>query len=263
MLLGSYTTSVTREHAMRRKGFTLIEMLVVCAIMSVIAGILFPAFSATREAGRRTACLSNSHQLTCALLLYAQDYDEVLCPVNTGSVDGSHYQSNIQRWPNLVYSYCKNTAVFVCPTAPFPFVPPTKAKPVSYADGSYGINQAYWAGSFIKAQTATPPSGHPLAAIYDAAGTVYLADGGGYMSFCWGDSRPRSAPQLYLNMNPPVLGSPNYTHDGTTGRYSINGRHAGGAVFTFCDGHSRWMRLEMAARTNKNGIMPIFTIEND
>src|SRR6476620_477935 len=65
------------EHVvMRRKGFTLIELLVVIAIIVILAGILFPAFAATRRAANNAACISNLKQVGMAVSMYSQDYDE-------------------------------------------------------------------------------------------------------------------------------------------------------------------------------------------
>lgn len=59
-------------------GFTLVEMLVVLAIISVLAALLLPTLNKAREAGRSTACLSNLRQIGLALQLYVQDYNNRL-----------------------------------------------------------------------------------------------------------------------------------------------------------------------------------------
>src|SRR5215218_322164 len=59
-------------------GFTLVELLVVIAVIVIIAGILFPSFQQARQAAQRTSCLSNLRQLAHAHLMYVQDCDDTL-----------------------------------------------------------------------------------------------------------------------------------------------------------------------------------------
>jgi len=65
---------------MRPRGFTLIELLVVIAIIATLAAILFPVFSRARAKARQNSCLSNQKQVSLALLMYADDWDEMLPP---------------------------------------------------------------------------------------------------------------------------------------------------------------------------------------
>ena len=46
--------------------FTLIELLVVIAIIAILAAVLFPVFAQAREEARKTACLSNTKQISLA-----------------------------------------------------------------------------------------------------------------------------------------------------------------------------------------------------
>src|SRR3989440_7237437 len=65
---------------MNRKAFTLIEVLVVIAIIAILAAILVPVFAQAREAARKTSCLSNTKQIGSAYMMYVQDYDEHFPP---------------------------------------------------------------------------------------------------------------------------------------------------------------------------------------
>jgi prepilin-type N-terminal cleavage/methylation domain-containing protein/prepilin-type processing-associated H-X9-DG protein len=67
--------------------FTLVELLVVLAMISVLAGLLLPAFSKAKEAGRATACLSNLRQIGIALQLYTQDNNNRLPIMRDRSFD--------------------------------------------------------------------------------------------------------------------------------------------------------------------------------
>lgn len=89
--------------SIRKTGFTLIEVLVVIAIISILAAILFPVFARARENARRTSCLSNQKQIGIAVMQYLQDHDE-------------RYMHNHGRWVDAVQPYIKNRQVFRCPS---------------------------------------------------------------------------------------------------------------------------------------------------
>jgi prepilin-type processing-associated H-X9-DG protein len=55
------------------KGFTILELLVLLAIIALVMTILMPSLSQTHERAKRTACAANLHGIVQALYLYAQN----------------------------------------------------------------------------------------------------------------------------------------------------------------------------------------------
>jgi prepilin-type N-terminal cleavage/methylation domain-containing protein len=63
---------------MARKGFTLVELLVVIAVIALLMGILMPALSRARQLAYRVVCGANLSGVGKAMLVYANDYDDKL-----------------------------------------------------------------------------------------------------------------------------------------------------------------------------------------
>ena len=63
---------------MKRKSFTLLEMLVVIAIMCILVALLGPAYAQVRATASLTKCLNNKKHLAAAMALYANENDGVV-----------------------------------------------------------------------------------------------------------------------------------------------------------------------------------------
>ncbi len=61
-----------------RHAFTLIELLVVIAIIAILAALLLPSLASAKQAGRKTACLSNLRQIGLAIQSYAAESDGLI-----------------------------------------------------------------------------------------------------------------------------------------------------------------------------------------
>jgi len=82
-----------------RAGLTLLELLVVVAIIVILAALLFPVLSRAREAGRKAACLSNLRQIGLAFALYVDDWDGSFPNTN----DPYLWMGRRWRWPLQPY----------------------------------------------------------------------------------------------------------------------------------------------------------------
>lgn len=136
--------SRTEYMAPQRAGFTLVEMLVVVALVTILVGVLAPVAVQSRNRARAAACVSNLRQLAAAVSVYGQDWSDALPRLSGSPFAGSAQSAN---WADgssatelraVLLSYTKNTGIFRCANdngAPeFGF--PTSDGPVSARCGS-------------------------------------------------------------------------------------------------------------------------------
>ena len=100
-----------RPPSAARRPFTLIEMLVVIAIISILAAMLSPSLRKSLDRARDIACMSNLRQIGIGHGIYAGDYNGRLPP--TGIVgSGAAYNFNIGKgigWDDALWESLSNT----------------------------------------------------------------------------------------------------------------------------------------------------------
>lgn len=104
----------------RRRAFTLIELLIVIAIIALLIGILLPALAAARRAGRATVCLNSQRQSAIGMHTYAGDNKEAVIPSynmsdTTGANPCDGWAPILDRDGYIAGGVQTKNTVFYCP----------------------------------------------------------------------------------------------------------------------------------------------------
>lgn len=242
---------------MKPRAFTLIELLIVIAIIAILSAILFPVFFEAREKARSTACLSNLKQLGLAYAQYEQDYDETV-------VDGSVSSGCGAGWAGEIYPYVKSAAVFVCPDDVTP------GDVVSYAINSNLVlyNTQNRPVPAIISQMTMPSKTVLLFEVTNSSGySVMTPQSDNQDSPCGCGANYSTSPTKPLSghnqglaatdlkyatgvfANSPAVSSNSAPYDNNpnditpTNSYFISssGRHQNGSNFLMADDHAKWL----------------------
>jgi type II secretion system protein G len=137
-----------------QRGFTLIEMMIVVAIIAILAGILVPNFVRARAQAQTAACEANLKEIATALELYETDNDKYPSSntLNASDTDLQPYLKQIPvdpaAGPSVYYTYtvtngATSTAAYtiVCPGSHDPgtlqnMTPGTTDTHIQYTSGA-------------------------------------------------------------------------------------------------------------------------------
>ncbi|MDY7009763.1 MAG: type II secretion system protein [Planctomycetota bacterium] len=227
------------KFSFRRGGFTLVELLVVVAIIALLVSILLPTLGRAKEQARIVSCMSNLRSLGLSFAFYSNENNDWYPP-------GSGYGGDPPTWDYTLYNYYENYGLLKCVSDKT-----DRAYYINlgYEPRSYAVNiDVTWMGPSDWADNngygedypgypnRWPGYVHKTSEVESPTDTVLLADM--WESWYYGDA---PLPGLYgLYKGSGIFfyqwgESDNY--DNEFRRVTYNHRDEDAANFLFCDGH--------------------------
>ncbi len=216
-----------------RRGFTLVELLVVVAIIAVLIGILVPVIGRARALAASVECLSNTRTIALVMQMYAEEDERGHYPTARMPMTATH----LPTWMDLTRRYVDDLAAYRCPVDDSANWDANMMPRIT----SYGIN-AYFTPNHPPYFGVTPTSIRNPAQTIIAAELVEDRAMDHFMPMYWGD------PPAVPDDGSDAMYSMKRTRqwDAAAGRPKtiIHTRHTGRANYVFTDGHASTHRFE-------------------
>ena len=173
--------------------FTLIELLTVIAIILALAALLLPVVSKAKTGSQRGTCVSNLHQVSLAIKMYADDNKDVLPllghPPIPGDVVWIGFRPMVQNYLGIHGQATPHDKIFVCPADRFSvewsITGPFRAGPL-YENTRTNFTSYLFNGGNTKTNPPLPGiAGARLGSLQNPTQMVLVAEGSAFESFSW------------------------------------------------------------------------------
>ncbi len=103
-----------------RSGWTLIELLLVMAILSLLVALLYPTFASAKASAEKAVCVEQFREVSQGTIGYLNDYDDTFTPVSQNPMDAvmpvSVQTPGDHTWVQLLLPYTESFSLFICPS---------------------------------------------------------------------------------------------------------------------------------------------------
>jgi len=191
--------------AMRPSGFTMTELLIVLAVLSVLAAVVVPLVVQARAKSRLNLCLANVRQVNRAVLQFADEHDQTLPRVDGSPAPGGwwYYKEQVKGYAGLTGASSANDKVFACPDDRGYGEGAEKARPFCkskrYVYTSYVFNGVNLPG-------IPNISGREVSSITDPSRTLLTMEWVAHAPLSWHRSRTGKANTPFYNDAESVAG---------------------------------------------------------